>query len=126
MNLCTSCGLDFTGLRDFDAHRVGAHAYTYSDGLEMEPIREDGRRCLEADELNAAGWFCDRHGRWSHPSRRRAQKRGYALRQSPQNATEDGGRAHPHTLGNQSRASETVALGRCKACYLHVSPGATL
>jgi hypothetical protein len=96
VNVCTACGLDFTGVRDFDMHRVGVHAYTYSDGLRMEPMREDGRRCLDGSELEAAGWFRDRHGRWSHPSRRQAQKRSYALRQSRQDATKGDGSTSGH------------------------------
>lgn len=86
MNLCTGCGLDFTGVRDFDAHRVGVHAYGLEEGLRMRPRREDGRRCLDIHELEAAGWFQDRHGRWSHPSRRRAQEQARKLRQSRQDA----------------------------------------
>ena len=88
MNLCVSCGLDFTGVRDFDAHRVGAHAYTYAEGLRMKSSREDGRRCLDVDDLQAAGWFLDRYGRWSHPSRRRTRERASALQQSRQEAPE--------------------------------------
>jgi hypothetical protein len=48
MNLHASCGGDFTSVRLFDAHRVGAHAYLYAEGLKREPPREDGRRCLSA------------------------------------------------------------------------------
>ena len=99
VNLCTGCGLDFTGVRDFDAHRVGVHAYTYSEGVRMEPIREDGRRCLCVSELEAAGWFRDRHGRWSHLSRRRTREHAGKLRQSRQDATEgaEGTSGYPPT-----------------------------
>jgi hypothetical protein len=69
MNLCTTCGLDFTGVDDFDSHRVGKHAYLYAEGLAMYPPREDGRRCLDLDEMVAAGWYQDRRGRWAHPRR---------------------------------------------------------
>jgi hypothetical protein len=67
VNLCRSCGQDFGSLSAFDAHRVGVHAYTYSQGAAMTPIREDGRRCLTIDELYAAGWHRDQHGRWRTP-----------------------------------------------------------
>jgi hypothetical protein len=66
VNACGACGLDFTSVTAFDAHRVGRHAYTFKQGLAMEPSREDGRRCLgpgdpEFDERFAPG----RAGRWS-------------------------------------------------------------
>lgn len=67
MNLCCSCRQDFTGIRDFDSHRVGVHAYTYTEGLALNPIHEDGRRCLDVAEMQANGWTRDSHGRWSHP-----------------------------------------------------------
>ena len=52
---CASCGLQFTGTSGFDAHRTGAHAFTFREGLRMEPPREDGRRCLHPEEMRAAG-----------------------------------------------------------------------
>jgi hypothetical protein len=67
MNLCCDCGEDFTGIRLFDAHRVGRHAYTYSEGLAMDPPREDGRRCLDVDEMQERGWRLDKRGRWQDP-----------------------------------------------------------
>jgi len=51
MNLCTTCNQDFGSVTAFDTHRVGVHEYTYSEGLRMEPMREDGRRCLTIDEM---------------------------------------------------------------------------
>jgi hypothetical protein len=75
VNLCAACGLEFTGVRDFDSHRVGVHAYTFVQGLWLDPSREDGRRCLDAKEMIAAGWFLDRHGRWSHPRRKASNRR---------------------------------------------------
>jgi len=55
MNACGACSQDFTGVRDFDSHRVGRH-----DG---------DRRCLGTGEMRVKGWFVDRYGRWSHPRR---------------------------------------------------------
>jgi hypothetical protein len=65
LNLCCSCKTDFASVAAFDRHRVGKHAYTYREGLEMEPAREDGRRCMDAVEMAAAGMEVDRRGRWA-------------------------------------------------------------
>jgi hypothetical protein len=63
VNLCRRCGEDFGSLSAFDAHRVGRHDYLWS------PEREDGRRCLDVDELERAGWHRDSCGRWRRPVR---------------------------------------------------------
>lgn len=92
MTECGSCGLSFSGTSAFDRHRVGKHAYTYSEGLRMEPLREDGRRCLHVSEMGGAGMEQDARGRWRLvPSEK--QLAGLArMRQSaatkPQDATE--------------------------------------
>lgn len=75
-NLCGACGVDFTTVRAFDRHRVGVHAYTYSEGVKMEPMREDGRRCLRREEFEGADLELDRFGRWRI---RRTQKQIDAL-----------------------------------------------
>ena len=67
MNHCRVCGQDFGSLGAFDNHRVGKHAYTFAEGLRFEPSKEDGRRCLDADELRAKDWKQDRYGRWRRP-----------------------------------------------------------
>ena len=67
-NGCRACGHDFAGLRYFDAHRVGKHEYTFSEGLRMEPPLEDGRRCLTVDEMRAMGWETNARGRWFSPT----------------------------------------------------------
>lgn len=64
-NQCGPCGEDFITTAAFDAHRVGTHDYTYSEGACMEPMREDGRRCLSIREMQARGWQRDAKGRWS-------------------------------------------------------------
>src|SRR4051794_13907377 len=51
MNVCVGCGLDFGSVAAFDRHRVGVFAYSLWDGLRMDPPREDGRRCLNVDEI---------------------------------------------------------------------------
>ncbi len=64
MTECASCGLFFSGTSSFDAHRVGVHAYTVSEGLRMEPPRENGRRCLHVSEMVEASMELDDRGRW--------------------------------------------------------------
>ncbi len=64
MTECVACGLFFAGTSAFDAHRVGKHAYTFSEGLRMEPVREDGRRCLHPSEMAEVGMELDTRGRW--------------------------------------------------------------
>jgi hypothetical protein len=63
MNLCRRCGLDFSSLEAFDAHRTGRHEYLWT------PEREDGRRCLDTEELEALGWEQNDWGRWFDPMR---------------------------------------------------------
>lgn len=69
VNVCAECGEDFGSVRLFDAHRVGKHAYTFSEGLGMDPPREDGRRCLSIEEMRGQGWDVDERGRWRDPER---------------------------------------------------------
>ena len=64
MNLCRACGKDFGSTSAFDAHRVGKHAYTLTEGLRIDPPADDGRRCLATDELAAKGWKPDARNRW--------------------------------------------------------------
>jgi hypothetical protein len=61
VNFCRACQQDFGSVSAFDHHRVGSHAYPRSPG------HEDGRRCLDTDELKAKGWHQDKHGRWRQP-----------------------------------------------------------
>lgn len=68
MNICGACGLDFGSVAAFDEHRVGEHDYTFTEGVAMDPPREDGRRCLAATELEEGGWHRDRWGRWKLPT----------------------------------------------------------
>jgi hypothetical protein len=64
MNLCVTCKTDFASVAAFDRHRIGVHEYTFAEGLEFEPSREDGRRCMDVDEMLAAGMEQDARGRW--------------------------------------------------------------
>jgi hypothetical protein len=81
VNLCRACGEDFGSVAAFDAHRVGRHAYTYSEGARMDPVREDGRRCLSVEELHERGFVRNARGRWSIASH---AERGRALKASSQ------------------------------------------
>jgi hypothetical protein len=65
LNLCTTCKADFASVSAFDKHRVGKHAYTYLEGIKMDPPREDGRRCLDSDEMLERGMELDSRGRWA-------------------------------------------------------------
>lgn len=68
MNVCPTCGLDFNTVAAFDEHRVGTHDYLFAEGAKFDPPVWDGRRCLGMDEMEAAGWTRDRHGRWKLPA----------------------------------------------------------
>ena len=35
----------------------------------MDPLREDGRRCIDAEEMVALGWERSAQGRWFDPVR---------------------------------------------------------
>jgi hypothetical protein len=62
MNLCCACRRDFSSVAAFDRHRIGKHAYDFAQGLEFG--FEDGRRCMDEDEMLEAGMALDRRGRW--------------------------------------------------------------
>src|SRR6266487_1419995 len=62
----------------FDAHRVGLFVYTYEQGLSLDPPREDGRRCLDSEELQSKGWTQDGRGRWLDPVRVQAARESFA------------------------------------------------
>jgi hypothetical protein len=60
---CRSCREDFSSDSNFDRHRRGKHAYRWS------PEHEDGRRCLDTEELQRLGWKLNGYGRWYDASR---------------------------------------------------------
>lgn len=72
MNLCRACGHDFSSVRLFDAHRVGKHAYLF----DAEHL--DGRRCLDASEMEAKGWAQNERGRWSDPVASQLMREAFA------------------------------------------------
>jgi len=80
MNLCGTCGLDFGSVSAFDTHRVGKYQYDCAEGLERTPPREDGRRCLDEDEMLAAGLELDGRGRWRLPISESERERLRSLR----------------------------------------------
>ena len=65
MNLCRSCNEDFGSLLAFDTHRIGKHAYTYEEGLKMNPTRTNGRRCLSVEEMLESGFVKNKRNTWS-------------------------------------------------------------
>ena len=67
MNVCRSCGEDFQTVEAFDEHRTGVYVYTFAEGMSFSPPVEDGRRCLDTEELEDFGWTTDEHGRWRYP-----------------------------------------------------------
>jgi hypothetical protein len=70
LNGCETCGEDFASVKYFDAHRVGTLQYLLRQGLAMDPPRENGRRCLDEDEMrDKKGWERDGRGRWIDPKK---------------------------------------------------------
>ncbi len=73
MNICSACGEDFGSLSAFDAHRLGKYPQTgpseYLERLRLGLTDADwtpdqGRRCLEPEEMLSKDWHQDRNGRW--------------------------------------------------------------
>ena len=52
--------------------------YTYEQGLSLDPPREDGRRCLDSEEMQSKGWTQDGRGRWLDPVRVQAARESFA------------------------------------------------
>ena len=77
MNLCRSCDQDFSSVRLFDAHRVGAYAPgDYSGDLE-DWTPELGRRCLSIEEMQERGWEPNDCGAWQDPIRVEQARRAF-------------------------------------------------
>jgi hypothetical protein len=72
VNLCRACGHDFSSVTLFDAHRVGKHEYLF------DSERLDGRRCLDASEMESKGWAQNGRGRWNDPVRSEQVRRAFA------------------------------------------------
>lgn len=97
MNYCTTCKEDFASVRAFDRHRVGKHEYLYSEGLKMNPPREDGRRCLGIDEMDEHGLARDGKGRWCVAAEvEHAREYFHSLRGTRETASEPSGGVLPH------------------------------
>jgi hypothetical protein len=78
LNGGSGCGQDFTSTTLFDRHRVGTYEYTLEEGLKLDPSREDGRRCLDAEEMRAKGWELNDRGRWLDPVKLQATREAFA------------------------------------------------
>ena len=79
-NFCRTCRHDFASISAFDRHRTGVHEYLYAEGLELGV--EDGRRCLDAGEMNDLGMDVDGAGRWHFPPSPVERERFQTLRES--------------------------------------------
>jgi hypothetical protein len=66
----------------FDRHRTGVHAYTFLEGLDLDPPREDGRRCLDPDDMREAGMELDARGRWCIVAEAERVRRAFEKRSS--------------------------------------------
>lgn len=77
-NGCSGGGQDFTGTSFADPHRVGVYVYTFEQGLSLDPPQEDGRSCLDADEMTVTGWELNDRGRWIDPVRVQAARGSFA------------------------------------------------
>ena len=76
-NQCGQCFLDFSSVEGFDRHRVGSTEFTFIEGMRMNPPREDGRRCLDEDELRARGFAQDKRGLWGEVARRERARKNF-------------------------------------------------
>lgn len=74
-NLCRSCEEDFSSVKAFERHRVGAHDLNY-------PEHENGRRCMDEEELLEAGYERDERGRWRIAPRDGERERLALLREA--------------------------------------------
>jgi hypothetical protein len=61
-NFCSACGRDFSSLEAFDKHWTGRHHLRF-------PEHEQGRRCLDGEEMLAQGFALNGRGRWFLPER---------------------------------------------------------
>jgi hypothetical protein len=82
LNGCGQCHQDFTSLRLFEAHRVGDQGLDYTE-------HENGRRCLDTEEMQTRGWTQNDKGRWYDPAEaERARERFSAMRGSTERPSE--------------------------------------
>jgi hypothetical protein len=82
LNGCSGCRRDFTSTTLFDRHRVGTYEYTLEQGLELDPPREDGRRCLDSGVALRSLRFLVQLGVFLHRAGAEAETLGVAV--SPQ------------------------------------------
>ena len=82
LNGCSGCRRDFTSTTLFDRHRVGTYEYTLEQGLELDPPREDGRRCLDSGVALRSLRFLVQLGVFLHRAGAEAETLGAAV--SPQ------------------------------------------
>ena len=81
VNICRSCGVDFSSVSAFDRHRVGRHVYTLSEGLRLNTTHEDGTALPRCRRESAPGRRMELDRAWSlvrHPGRRAGQIAPYS------------------------------------------------
>jgi hypothetical protein len=84
LNLCTACRRDFSSVSAFDRHRIGKHSHDFVEGLRLG--FEDGRRCLDEDEMRSAGMALGRRGRWTITRDVEAARKLRIRRETPREA----------------------------------------
>jgi hypothetical protein len=117
MNLCRACGEDFASVAAFDRHRVGVHTYTFTQGLLLDPPVEDGRRCMDEEELYAAGMELDRYACWSIAAdAERARNHFSAVRVTADRLAETGAGGQTR----RDRCAASAAMNAARAGRFHV------
>ena len=78
LNGRTGCGHDFTCTTLFDRHRIGSYGSGEYLGNPADWTPGLGRRCMDAEEMEAKGWELNDRGRWTDPVRVQASREAFA------------------------------------------------
>lgn len=87
MNLCRSCGSNFSSVAVWDRHRVGQYSPGDYKGERRDWSPELGRRCLEDWELHGLGLELNERGAWHDPIR--TAQAATAFRATPETASKE-------------------------------------
>ena len=77
-NGCSGCGQDFTSTKLFDLHRTCSYGSGEYLGNPADWTPGLGRRCMDAEEMEAKGWELNDRGRWLDPVRLQASREAFA------------------------------------------------